>query len=135
MRLFEFSENDILLYHGTSSNNFDSFDTPDVYLTDDEEEAFNYSQGVHLGGRKTGPSKVMTIAAKDGRTLEADDIVDSIIADENEKFHDLDDLMKWARSHGYRYVFYHHPNSHNDGYHKVWVSLHPNQDLEIIDIN
>ncbi|MDX1641846.1 MAG: hypothetical protein R3220_09105 [Balneolaceae bacterium] len=135
MRLYEFTTNDMLLYHGTSSDDFDSFDTKDVYLTDDEEQAFHYAKSAHLGGRKIGDPKVLTVAGKQGKTLEADEIVDSIIADEHEEFRDLDDLMKWARSQGYRYVFYHHPNVGNNDYHKVWVSLYPNQDLEIIDIN
>ena len=125
----------MLLYHGTSSDDFDAFDTKYVYLTDDEEQAYYYAQGAHLGGRGTHASRVMTIAAKNGKTLEADSIVDSIIMDEHENFDDLDELMNWAREKGYRYVFYHHPDVGGSGYHKVWVSLHPNKDLEIVDIH
>lgn len=135
MRFFEFDTNNMILYHGTSSNDFTSFDMNDVYLTNDEEQAYHYAQGAHLGGRKTGQSKILTVSVENHKTLEADDIVTSIISDEHETFRDLDDLMSWARNNGYHYVFYHHPNVGNQGYHKVWVSLHPNNDLEIIDVS
>lgn len=118
-------------YHGTSAPEFTKFHGSEIYLTKDFKEAITFANNVHLGGGTGGQPRVLEIKAKPGKLLDADNIVNEIIMDEHKEFRDLDSLMGWARSKGYRYVSFFHPGISED-YFKATVSLHPNNDLVIL---
>lgn len=125
----------ITLYHGTSGQQFKTgqFNSKDVYLTDDRKEALEtYAHGRHLGGSAGGKPRILKIKTTPGKILFADDEVQSIVSLEHEEFEDLDELMDRARTDGYRYVEFTHPSTTKQDYHKVIVSLHPNEDLTIV---
>lgn len=126
------------LYHGTASDQLiktKTFKDDDVYLTDDIDEAESYAYGKHLGGSSGDKKYILTIMAKKAKVFNGQDDVDKIIVDEHDEFDDLDELMNWARHQKYHYVTFKHPNTKNDEYHNVVVSLYPNKNLEIIDID
>lgn len=76
----------------------------------------------------------MTVAAQDGKILNADEDIQEIVADEHEQFETIDDLLEQAKKQGYRYVQFWHPAiDSNEEVHTV-VSLHPSQDLQVVDV-
>lgn len=125
------------LYHGTSSDELIKtlkFNTKDVYLTDVEEEAAAFAYGVHLGGAHGETKYILTIDANDGKVYDGDREVQQIVMEEHPKYKDLDELMDWARTQNYQYVTFKHPSTVGDEDILVVVSLYPNKDLNIINI-
>lgn len=125
------------LYHGTSSEQLvktGRWHDKDVYLTYDDEQASYYAHGGHLGGAGGDVKYILTVMAKDGKTLDGSEDIEKIIMAEHDEFDDLDDFMADAKMKGFHYVTFDHPSFGKDDYHKVVVSLHPNQDLQIMDV-
>lgn len=133
MRFSEFNtDNSIILYHG-SDKKFSKFNTPEVYLTDDEEEAEQYAFNVHRFGTKNTNNYVYEIAAKLENVFDASEIVDSIIAEENEHYETIEDLIDYVRKNGYYFIYFEHPGIISDTI-NVYVSLRPDIDLKILNI-
>jgi hypothetical protein len=127
------------LYHGTSSEKLvqtHHFNTKDVYLTDDEEEARGFAEGKHLGGAHGKNKFILTILAKKGKIYDGNDEVNLIVQEEHEKFNDLDEFMNWVRLQNYHYVTFYHPSFDDEKDETfVVVSLFPNKDLKILTVD
>lgn len=125
------------LYHGTRdaalirARRFTR--NQDTYLTDDDEQAGYYAEGVHLGGGGGTKPFVLTVQAKPGKVYDGDEDVNLIVMEEHETFETVEDLTAWARQNGYRYVSFMHPNIGDGDQHWVLVSLYPAQDLRVLD--
>lgn len=132
MRIFEFDPStDWIMYHG-SQNDFDSFGQGMVYMTNDEEEAWDFAQNVHRPGQAAEASIVYTIAARPGKVLDINDELSERMMDDE----DVDDIINekavFARQNGYRYLTFYHPSVRGDEF-EAMISLFPNKDLEIVD--
>lgn len=120
-------------YHGTSAPEFPRFRPGEAYLTDDPAEAMGFAEGGHLGGSTGGEPRVLEVSlAPGGPVMDADDEVSRIVMDEHPELDDIDDLMARHRAEGARYVDFTHPGFAG-GDIRVRVSLHPEEDLEIVD--
>lgn len=119
-------------YHGTSTK-FDTFNTPEVYLTNDAGQAQQYAQQVHLGGTSSGGSPVvLSVNAKPGKTLNIDDHLFDAMDAGDDVGDALEDIIANNRNAGkVRYLEYTHPNAGDQGEHTVRVSLYPKDDLTI----
>ena len=125
-----------IFYHGTPSISLaktGKFSTPEVYLTKKKNEALGFGLGGHRLGSSVGKAYILSIDAQTGKTLDASEIVERIIMEEDEDFESLEDLMAWAREEGYNYVKFQHPSFFGDDYYEVIVSLHPNKDLTVLN--
>ena len=54
--------------------------------------------------------------------------------EDHEKYETIEQYTGDARKQGFRYVTFNHPNIGNDDHHHAVISLFPNQDLQIFDI-
>ena len=126
------------LYHGTSSEELVrtyNFKPKDIYLTDDYDNAIGFAMGKHFGGAHGKNKYVLTVMAKTGKIYDGNSDVQQIIMEEHEDFREMEDLMDWARSNNYSYVTFYHPSFESDKEIFVVVSLYPNRDLKIVDMD
>jgi hypothetical protein len=117
-------------YHGTSSSEYDMFNTGVVYLVRDRDEAMVFATHPILGGwgrgmDSPGMPRVLTVKMYPGKTCDIDDrVVDALMNDD-----DIDALVDSeaaaARKEGYGYLSFNHPSSvHNDDFQAI-VALYP----------
>jgi hypothetical protein len=126
------------LYHGTSSSQLiktNQWHDKEVYLTDDYDEAEQFAHGVHLGGTHEKVKYVVTVGSRKGKVLDGNEVINSIIMEENEDFESIEQYLVWVKHKGYRYVTFYHPSTISYEEILVVISLFPNEDLQIIDVN
>lgn len=118
------------LFHGTREP-ITVFQPRPTYLTPDETQAGQYARGVHLGGKGTGEPITLPVATKPGRTVDVNDELFKAMDDGWDVGDALEDAIANARHNGYRYVTYDHPSAGGGDDHRVVVSLHPHEDLDL----
>lgn len=120
-------------FHGTS-NRQRTMGGDAVYLTDSEDEAYQYSRDVHrLGGPAGNQRRTLTVAVKPGRTLNLDNQLQSAMANGEDPDAFIRSQIPKARKQGYGYIFFRHPSNlrGNQGLQNVLVSLNPKRDLNV----
>lgn len=145
IKMLEVNPNkDWLLYHG-GPRELRGFNSGILFMTDDEFEAVEFGKGSHIFGQYGRVSYIHIIAAKPGKTYDADDVVMAFIMNEEHPeigtyTGDLDSFLEEIfaprlRKKGYRYMTFEHPSNLGGGSIEVTVSLYPDKDLEIFDVS
>ena len=118
-------------FHGTREAIPDFSRGGEVYLTDSSTEAAGYAQGKHLGGTGGEQPRVYSVAAKRGKTLNIDELIDEEIMNGGDIEVALDAGIAQARAEGARYVEYRHPSFDGEADQNVRISLYPAEDLRV----
>lgn len=135
-----------LLYHG-GEKKISRFTKGILFLTGEEEEAIEFSKGSHMFGTKRNTSYVYTVEAREGKTSNSDDVItDYVMENDNVVFDQIgygnDNLDSWVeqyyapylRNKGFRFFTFYHPSAVGNEDFLVVVSLYPDVDLKIIDV-
>lgn len=113
-------------FHGTRTSLHDYKGKTPLYLTNNEEQAFGYARGVHIGGSGTGNPHVKVFKMAPGNILNIDDAI-SGADDYDEAINE--EIKKALSAKSVRYLEYSHPNAGSQGEHDVRISLYPDEDL------
>ena len=125
-------ENDVIAYHGTTSQHFNAF-TGTPYFTPDKKEAEYYAtsefHNKYLGGGMKGTPRVLKVRLLDAKnsTLDWNDVVSETIMEMNEEYMDLDEAidggLKEAKKKGYKFISFYHPSSSGNDEYLVYVPV------------
>lgn len=117
-------------FHGTRTAFFNEKGKEPIYITTNKRQAWGYAHGVHLGGKGKDLPHVKEFALKPGKVLDINEHISKAFEEGEDADVGIEKGRQEALKTGARYLEYDHPNSGEEGEHRVRISLFPHEDIK-----